>query len=175
MLVAGRLIRSALLLLAIAGSACTGPAAPPGPSVGVARPGGSYDLSPAALAIGCAAGQVAWSITEDAVTPGQAGSITSSGLFTAPACGSPWVGASVHVVAAGCGRSVTVEVAVAEAVQGVTITDAVLYPGTPQACHAAPPISVLPGTAVQFYARVDLTCRQVYAPPPPATWVPDCP
>ena len=87
---------------------------------------------------GAADGSVAWSVQEGST----GGSITSAGVYTAPASAGTY-----HVVAtsqAAPGSSATVPVTVADRILGVAVS-----PST---------VSLAPGATAQFTATVTTTC-----------------
>ena len=123
-----------------------------------------------ARALSCDAASLTWSIQEAGnagfVSP-RDGAISSAGVYTAPSCGSVYVGAIQHVLASGCGKTGSAQIATAqEVVNTVAIAAAVLNPGTSAACLARDPLNVsIPiGGTVAFYARIDLTCSAVFSP-----------
>ena len=153
--------------------ACSG--APVGQTItvdaGAVTPAASYDLqSVMSRALACDAASLTWSIQEAGnagfVSP-RDGAISSAGVYTAPSCGSVYVGAIQHVLASGCGKTGSAQIATAqEVVNTVAIAAAVLNPGTSAACLARDPLNVsIPiGGTVAFYARIDLTCSAVFSP-----------
>lgn len=175
----------ALLATALALGACGAPA-PDAPSVDVGsgnrvRPGETRDLVQSfATSLACDPSLLTWSIQESS-NPGfispRDGAI-SAGAFTAPICGSIYVGTVMHVQATGCGRTGVASIAIAQEQLGdVVIAYALVGPGTPGACLARDPTSapVPIGGTVQFYARLSFTCQVVYVPALPATWPALCP
>lgn len=111
---------------------------------------------------------ITWSVVEG--TAG--GTVDANGNFTAVNCGT---GTGVvfnpglyNVKATGCGQTVTIPVAVVEAVTKVAIACAVVAPST--TCATDPTnVTVMPGGKIQFYARLTYTCgRTVITPTPPA-------
>jgi hypothetical protein len=143
-------------------------------------PGESRSLAESfALALSCDASSLTWSIQESTL-PGfvspRDGAI-SGGQFTAPQCGSTYIGTIMHVQASGCGKTATTALAVASELLN-TINDAyaVKNPGTAQACLAADPtnVSVPIGGTVQLYAKLVYSCSTVYSPALPASWPAAC-
>jgi hypothetical protein len=143
-------------------------------------PGESRSLADSfALALSCDPSGLTWSIQESTL-PGfvspRDGTI-SGGTFTAPQCGSSYIGTIMHVQATGCGKSASAAIAVAsELLNTVNEAYAVKNPGTPQACLAPDPlnVSVPIGGTVQLYAKLVYSCSTVYSPPLPASWPAAC-
>jgi hypothetical protein len=143
-------------------------------------PGESRSLASSfALALSCDASSLTWSIQESTLSGFQSprdGAISSGGQFTAPQCGSQFIGTIMHVVATGCGKSGTANIAVAsELLNTVNEAYAVKNPGTASACLAPDPlnVSVPIGGIVQFYAKLTYSCSTVYSPALPTTsWPP---
>jgi hypothetical protein len=132
-----------------------------------------------AATLACDPGSLAWSIQESTL-PGfvspRDGAI-SAGQFTAPQCGSTFIGTIMHVQATGCGKTGTAAIAVAsELLSTVNEAYAVKNPGTAQACLAPDPLNVSApiGGTVQFYAKLVYTCSTVYSPTLPASWPAAC-
>lgn len=148
----------------------------------VVYPGQEYLFGPVfAAALECDASQITYSIQES-VDPGfqspRDGVVTQQGVYTAPSCGSPFIGAVQHVIGRGCGKTgIAAMAATQEVVDSIAIAYAVINPETPGACLAPDPlnITVAPGTVIQFYSKLVLTCSEVVSPPPPAGWPPVCP
>jgi hypothetical protein len=126
------------------------------------QPGGSSDLAASASqALSCPTGSIAWSVQEGAV----GGSVTAAGVYTAPACSASFVPGTYHVVATGCGKSVTVNVAATDTVDSVIIACALVSGNT--TCEPDPgSISVPAGSTVQFYAKVTFYCGEYFYSPP---------
>jgi len=151
----------------------------------VASPGQQYALgSSFSDALQCPASALTWTIVENAPPnpPNAGGSLDAAGNFTAPACGSPFVGSTVHITATGCNRSATVAVAVVEDLQSVTLAAAIVTttpPGTipPVTCLAVDPANpaVEAGRTIQFYARLSFSCHDAVTPTLPDTMPPPCP
>jgi hypothetical protein len=136
-------------------------------------------VSSFATSLGCDPNSLTWSIQESTL-PGfvspRDGAI-SAGTFTAPQCGSSYIGTIMHVQAAGCGKSGSAAIAVASELLGtVNEAYAVKNPGTAQACLAPDPlnVSVPIGGTVQLYAKLVYSCSTVYSPALPASWPAAC-
>lgn len=179
-------MRTLAALLALALLAACSPPEAPRPSVDVGEgntfaPAESRNLAASfSAALACDPASLTWSI-EEAGTLGFAspldGVITQTGQFTAPLCGSIYVGTVMHVVASGCGKTASASIAIAEEVlQLLTHAFAVVNPGTPGACLAqdARNLSVGIGETVQFYDRLTYTCQDFFVPTPPAAWPVEC-
>lgn len=165
-----------------------------------ASPGQVRELESAvASALDCSPQGLTWSIRE-ASNPGFTspldGSVTQNGVFTAPQCGSIYIGTVMHVVAtcSSNGRMGTVNMAIAqEILDTVQVALAVANPGTPEACHLLPVAlgafcpggtsacsepngcyCVKIGQQVQFYAQLNFTCGPVFTPPLPDPLPADC-
>jgi len=167
---------------------CPAPQDTPDISVGIlngniAKPDTSYSLLSAfTAALPCNGQALVWSIREQTIgwSISTDGSITQSGVWTSPACGSVWLGQQMHIdaVCVASGQTATAIVAtVPEQVSGVQIAFAVVTNIGQASCLAANPASptVQPGGTIQFYARVNTTCGSVVTPTPPATWPATCP
>lgn len=133
--------------------------------------GDSADLFTAfSQALQCS--DLTWSVQEGT----SAGTVSATGVFTAPACGSPYVGSIVHVVANGCGKTGVGAVSIAEDLNDVAITHAILVTGASSCLLPSPTnITVAPGATVQFYARLRFTCHDVYNPALPSPLPAACP
>lgn len=106
----------------------------------VARPSTQYNfLSAFTDALPCNGVALQWSIREQGLgwDVNVDGSITQTGIWTSPACGSVWLGNILHVdakcVATGQTASATIAT-VPEQVSGVQIANAVRNPGASTAC-----------------------------------------
>jgi hypothetical protein len=184
-LVAGLVALAVIVGLALLLSACAPPASAPDPVVppvvtgNVTGPGGSADLSSAfATALACDASQLTWSISENtAAAPTAAGSVTSAGVFTAPACGSPFIGSSVHVVATGCGKTATAAISISDTFVSLAITAAEVTNPSAAACMAADPLNVTvrPGATVQFFVTFTFACHTAVSPALPSPLPGVCP
>lgn len=138
-------------------------------------------------ALACPADQLVWSIQEG-VGPLAGGLITQGGVYTSPSCGSPYIGATVHVVATGCGRTGIAPISITqETLNSIALDRAFAWEGTADVC--VPPKAAL-GTAcpgdvnlcpsvdgcwclvmgqqVTFHARLDFTCTSAYTLPLPS-------
>jgi len=167
---------------------CPGPVTPNDVNVttlngNVARPETTYSLLAAfTAALPCDGQPLVWSISEASVgvwTPAIDGSITQTGLWTSPACGSVWLGQQLHINAycASTNQTATAIIAtVPEQVTDVAIMYAVVTNLGQASCLAPNPLAptVQPGGSIQFYARVLTTCGEVVTPTPPATWPTTC-
>lgn len=165
-------MRKVLLAVVLALAACGGPEAPSLRTNIVAPGQGGSLLALASSALSCAPTAISWSITEP-----DGGTITADGVYKAPPCGSSVIGGTVHIVASGCAKSVTIGISVQEAVQSVTIPYAVEHLADGSTCLSDPALAFAPpGGTIDFYAAVAMSCRTVYDPPLPATWPPPpCP
>ena len=127
-----------------------------------------------AAAISCPTTTVTFTIQESTaagfVSP-RDGAITTTGDYTAPSCGSVYVGGTEHVVASGCGLTATATVSIQqEVVQNVGITSAIEFPGTASACLcsnplACPPVPIGLANAIQFYSSVVMSCGETVTSP----------
>lgn len=146
----------ALATLAVLG--CPGMQLGTKAAVGV---GGQVDLaSVMAQALSCDPSSITWSVLEVG-----GGTISSTGLYTAPSCGAPGVavGGTYHVVASGCSKTASVGVVVSEDVDRVVVCG---IPAGGTLCLESVPVAVA-GTAT-FYSRVYFQCGDSgWSPPGP--------
>jgi hypothetical protein len=142
----------------------------------VVSPGRTYNYQAAfAQALACDPATLVWSITEPgdhAAATCLDGCVSSAGAFTAPNCGSAYIGTTVHVTAYCPGNALTGTAAIAvsqELLQSLDVAAAVVFPGTPQACIAHTPtnITIPIGAQIQYYARLTFTCQTVWPVTPP--------
>jgi hypothetical protein len=171
------------ILAAVLFAACDGK--PPPTEIGpprVAAPGATVSfLAAFSSALPCAGQALTFSVREQtpAWVPAVDGGITADGVWTAPSCGSAWLGQTIHVDAKceASGQSAFASIAtVPEVVSGVQIAYAVRLLPLP-ACLLPDPdlVSAMPpGTQIQFYAKVTTSCGDVVTPTPPATWPAAC-
>lgn len=141
-------------------------------------PGQSYDFNHAfAAALACDASTLVWSLQEPGTPPGD-GKI-AAGVFTAPSCGSVYVGTQMHIQAfcPANGKTGVAVVSVAqEQLQNLTLPWVIRSPGTANACvDSTPPFEVDPGGELQFYAELVYTCQTITVPTPPNPLPPACP
>lgn len=160
-------------------------------SQNVVAPNSSTDMQAAfASALACDPSGMVWSIQEAAGVwnPAMDGSVSASGVLSAPKCGSPWVGATIHVQAlcVANGRTGVAAITTAEEnLNTVQIAQAIVRECGSAPCRAANPGSVNvrlclpsePQTTIQFYSSLTFTCSTVYSPDLPAdfTSLPVCP
>lgn len=136
------------VVLSVLLAACGGQPAKSPALNGPAEPGRTYDVSAAlSAALDCPVASITWSIAEAGC-----GSV-AAGLYTSPACGSSCVPGTAHVTGTGCGKSATLPVQVAEAVQSVSVCGV----ASGSSCCAAN-LSLPPGGTAQFYATVTYSC-----------------
>lgn len=136
------------LLLALLLAACGGPESAPAP-LAPPQPGGSVSLADAlSAALGCPAADLTWTALDG-------GTVTSTGAYTAPACGAAVFPATFHVEARGCGKAATAEIPVQEALLSLR-----LCPGA---------AVMAPGETRQWYALATYSCpgHVEWSPPPP--------
>lgn len=141
----------------------------------VVYPNESVSVSALAAAINCPAPSITWSVSENIGPSVDAGTVDANGNYSAPGCGSPFLGTTVHVVASGCGKSASAAVALSQRVNAVDIAYAVVTSGG-TSCLAADPhnVTVTPGDTIQFYSSITRTCGVDYSPSLPGTWPPAC-
>ena len=97
-------------------------------------------------------------------------------MYTAPHCGTAYIGSVVHVVASGCGKTGTATVALTENLLDLSVAYLVItVPGQP-ACLAADATNatVPPDAQAAFYSRLSFTCHDAYSPALPAPLPPPC-
>lgn len=92
------------------------------------------------------------------------GSITSGGVWTAPACGAATFPATYTITATTPVGVQSYTVTVAEAVTAVAVLGAKV--GTETVLRPAP-VTLQPGQTAQFYARVSYSCHSEYSPSTP--------
>jgi len=149
----------------------------------LAVPDTSYNLLSAFTdALPCNGVALNWSIREQSIgwVIATDGSITQTGIWTSPGCGSVFLGQQIHIDAKCVASGLTATAIVAtvpEQVSGVQIAYAVVTNIGQPACLAAFPTNpyVQPGGSIQFYARVVTSCGEIITPPAPATWPAVCP
>lgn len=164
-------------------------------------PAGKVNLADQLLAaLGPCASTITWSIQESSdagFTSPLDGAITQQGLYTAPSCGSSYIGSVQHVQAAGCAKSAVAAVKTPnDLIQTLGIYGLELNPGTTNACmavHVGPsqwcpgadisdPTQMCPadtsagcaciqaGQVGQWMARQVWTCETVYNQYNSTTW-----
>ena len=149
-------------------------------------------LAAMTAALGCGAPDLAWSIQES-TTPGWNssldGSVTQQGMFTAPKCGSTWVGGYVLHINAYCATTGLTGVAAMttaqEVLSSLAIAEAAVSVCGATICRSLTPTAISlplctagqPASTVQFYSRLNFTCGPIYVPALPANYasVPACP
>lgn len=169
----------AAVLAALALAAC-GPTPENGKYVdivqNVVNPGTTHNYQAAfASALSCDASTLQWSIVETgdhAAATCLDGCVSQAGSFTAPKCGSVYVGATISVQAYCPANGLTGTAAIATAQQllnSLNIAAAVVFPSTPNACLAHTPTSItIPiGAQIQFYAQLNFTCESFWNPSVP--------
>lgn len=136
----------------------------PLPADAPARPGEDYSLDTQARALlgGCS-GAISYSVVEAA----GCGSVSSSGLWTSPACAAVTYPITCHVQVAGCGKSDQLGIAVDEALKASKIVCAISPPGT--ACIDPATIPACePGqtSTLQTYTKITYSCHTAWSPSP---------
>jgi hypothetical protein len=126
---------------------------------------------------GCDAANLVYTVQEAATLGAAAGTVSSTGVYTAPACGSAAIGTTVHVVATCANQSFQAPIAISETLTGLSMAAQIQSPGTAQACSL--PITgtnvVLPGMSVATYSRINFTCHSVVVPALPSPVPAACP
>jgi hypothetical protein len=145
----------------------------------VAKPGQEVSfLTAFTAALPCNGQPLTFSIREQtAAWTALDGGITQGGVWTAPSCGSSWMGQTLHVDAKCPATGQTAFAAIAtvpEIVTGVQMAYAVRLLPLP-VCLLADPTAITGVVQVQFYAKVVTSCGEVVTPTPPASWPAACP
>lgn len=136
-----------------------------------------------ATALSCDVTKLQWSLYEAGnagFTSPFDGAVTSAGVYSAPQCGSVYIGTTVHLVAI-CptnGNNAVAELAISQDLLSVVdIAYAIVDPGLPTACVAKDPLHVVSTSLqrVQLYTKLTFTCGSAYTPALPSPLPAVCP
>jgi hypothetical protein len=178
---------SVLLCFMLAGCPVDPPSETINVTSNVVAPDGKIEMQAAfASALTCDPTGLLWSIQEQVANPtawntSVDGSIAQNGVLSAPKCGSPWVGSTIHVQAYCSSNNKLGTAAITTAqenISTVAISDAVVNQCGEPACRMANPTAINvrlclanePQTTIQFFSKLTFTCSTVYSPDLPANY-----
>jgi hypothetical protein len=138
----------------------------------------------ALVAAHCKTSTPVWSIVE-ATSPNfsspRDGAISQTGVFSAPICGSLYIGTTMHVQVECSNLNATAPIIVQEEVISTLAMYAAIVTSPAGTCLAPGSLTGVPAPVVPinglvaWYAQVKLSCGDFVTPTPPASWPAVCP